>query len=136
MVLQTKMITIQYYFWPSGSLMVYWALTSARRPERISAGVSLFERFLHVISEFSDPLTQTHFYLDSLPLLHRLATMDEPLAIRLPAAVDVDCGGESTVDAEALLEWVTERAEDLTRQFDARNGNDYFQQRLAGRMKL
>ncbi len=51
------------------------------------------------------------------------------IKLRLPAALpSPDAQGRS--DVRQLGAWFTERAQEIARRFDARNGNDYHQQRL------
>lgn len=113
------------FSWEHGKHLRFLALAG-----KLNEAVRLYERYQHAILQGPDPMTQLHFYLDSLPLFDQLQAANQTeLAVQLPAAVDVPHVSYRYPIAR-LREWIHNRASDLAGRFDRRNGTSYYQEEL------
>jgi len=119
------------YYWPYGE-MIKWLTLAGDLPQAIKT----YEQCQRAFQPFTDPLTRLHFALDAIVLFDRMVQTGPPIrAMRLSEIVPVpqDEGRYRVAD---LRDWLHREARELAARFDARNGNDYFQQQIHERIEL
>jgi hypothetical protein len=106
-------------------------LTFLTLTDNLARGVKLLERHLPMALATTGVAWRFDFYLAARLLLERLAEQGkDQLKLRLPETFALWNDGDRYQVAD-LAAWCTGQLEDLARQFDARNGNDYFKRRIA-----
>lgn len=114
----------EVYYWPNGEYLKFLAAT-----QKVERAIKLFENFHSVVATHSDPLTRLYFYTDMIPVLNQLHQQTDLVALRLPESVTVTNQNDRYSVAD-LIAWHVASANELADQFDQRNGNPYFRNRI------
>lgn len=97
----------------------------------------MFDR--HVREAFAAPnlLNRLKFLIDVLPLFDRMMKLGhKTVKVRLPTECPLSPSSGKKIATEVVRIWLHATAADLAKQFDARNGNDYYSKRLSQVSKL
>jgi len=114
-----------------GMHLIFLTLT-----DNLARAVKLLERHLPMALATTGIAWRFDFYLAAQLLLERLAEKGkETLKLRLPQTFAI-WNEKDRYKVLDLASWITQQLRDLAGRFDARNGNDYFTQRIAELQQL
>jgi Gene 66 (IR5) protein len=116
--------------------MVARHLTFLALTGNLPRAVRMLERHLPDALNTTGVLWQFDFYLSALVLFDRLREQGQTeIRLRLPTTLAGPIFGNTDARGRFVLaelsQWFQERSADLANRFDARNGNDHHQRRLA-----
>jgi hypothetical protein len=103
--------------------------------DNLPKAVKVLEKHLPIALEVPSLSCRFEFLLAGRLLLEHVAGERTQLKLHLPADFPLH-GAKGTYVVADLLGWFMAQGQDLAARFDARNGNDYFAQKIAGLEKL
>lgn len=119
------------YQWFWGPHLSFLGLT-----DNIERGVRVFQTMLLAAFEQPDLMSRFHFLEHALVLFRRVAQVREkPIRLRVPTSATLH-DPSNRHRPSAVLAWIEETATDIAKQFDARNGNDYYMRLLQYRREM